>query len=159
MLISKRVFQTFRIWIFTFWTSGIRMSLFQSRNERGLHNSLPFREGRKLQAVWRRRRRMRASHAVKSYPCYGRTAYRRLPFREERKLQAVWRCRRRMRAKHRFVSHQSSAKPHFLPPLCRPADDGFRSWREREEGRKERRIKVVVVVVGGVETVENRKIP
>ena len=41
----------------------------------------------------------------------------------------------------------------------KPANAVFRSRREREEGKKERRIKVVVVVVGGVETVENLKIP
>ena len=37
------------------------MSVFQSRNERNPHNSLPLRGGR-----WRRRRRMRANHTVKS---------------------------------------------------------------------------------------------
>lgn len=41
LLISKRVLRTIRIWIFTFWTSDIQIPLFQSRNERNSHNSLP----------------------------------------------------------------------------------------------------------------------
>ena len=51
LLISKRVLQPFRIWILPFWTLGIRISRFQSRNERNPHNSLLPQRGRLSEAL------------------------------------------------------------------------------------------------------------
>lgn len=83
------------------------------------------------------------------------------PFEGGRKLQAVWCRRRRMRAKSSFRlppnKRDSRTFCHHAASLqtykrCFPFSVG-------EKRRKERRIKVVVVVVGGVETVEKPKIP
>ena len=57
-----------------------------------------------------------------------------------------------------FFTHQTSAIAAIFATTLQTCKRCF-PFLVGEERRKERRIKVVVVVVGGVETVENPKIP